>query len=127
MAAPLICRALAVILSALPSGAFAGAETARYRGQAGQQQVSFFFDLEENALRGGHYTYTSQKSDIRIVDARVFGSTVVLQDEDGNILHLHFETASGQSTGSWKSAERLEGTLERGDLDLRVELTRAAD
>ena len=96
----------------------------RYTGTVGQQRISLLLDVDDDAIRGGRYSYSGQKSEIRIVDTRRFGTTVVLQDEDGNILHLHFEDAQGEKAGSFKQAERLEGTLDRGELDLPVALSR---
>lgn len=97
-----------------------------YAGTMGQQHVTLSLDVDGNAVRSGHYSYDAQRSDIRIVDSRVFGTTVVLQDEDGNILHLHFQDAHGAGVAGWKAAESLGGTLSRGDLDLPVNLSRAA-
>lgn len=96
----------------------------RYAGTAGQQHITLQLELAGDAVRGGQYRYDGQKSDIRIVDSRQFGTTVVLQDEDGNILHLHFEDAGGEKAGSFQAAAMLEGTLDRGDLDLPIKLKR---
>ena len=98
----------------------------RYAGTVGEQHAVLSLDVEGDAVTSGHYAYDRQKSDIRIVDSRVIGTTVVLQDEDGNILHLHFETRDGEKAGGWKNAAMLEGTLDRGELDLPVKLTRTA-
>lgn len=99
----------------------------RYTGTVGRQRVSLSLQINDDNVSAGHYVYDAQKSEIRIVDSRVIGSTVVLQDEDGNILHLHFESAAGEKTGGWKNAAMLEGTLDRGQLDLPVKLTRSAE
>ena len=115
----------AASLAALPNAAAQPADTLRYAGTVGQQHVVMSLELAGDAVNAGHYAYDRQ-ADIRIVDSRVIGSTVVLQDEDGNILHLHFESAGGEKAGAWKSAAVLEGTLNRGDLDLPVKLTRSA-
>ncbi|MGI4758733.1 MAG: hypothetical protein ACRYGF_18020 [Janthinobacterium lividum] len=96
----------------------------RYGGTVGQQKVTLLLEVAGEAVGGGYYTYDRQKGDIRIVDVRQFGTTVVLQDEDGNILHLHFEDAAGEKTGSLQAADLLEGTLDRGELDLPVKLLR---
>lgn len=95
-----------------------------YAGTIGQQQVTLQVEVADDTLRAGHYSYRNQSSQIRIVDSRRFGTTLVLQDEDGNILHLHFEDAAGGKAGSFQSAAMLEGTLDRGELDLPVKLTR---
>lgn len=96
----------------------------RYAGTVGQQHVIMVLELSGEAVGGGHYAYGNLKSAIRIVDSRQFGTTLVLQDEDGNILHLHFEDAAGEKTGSLNTAAMLEGTLDRGELDLPVKLSR---
>ena len=101
-------------------------ETLRYAGTVGQQHVALSLEITGDAVSSGHYAYDRQ-SEIRIVDSRVIGSTVVLQDEDGNILHLHFEAAGGAKAGVWKNAAVLEGTLDRGELDLPVKLTRSPE
>lgn len=101
------------------------AETLHYAGTVGQQHVAMQIELLDDAVNSGHYAYDRQ-GEIQIVDSRIFGTTVVLQDEDGNILHLHFESAGGAKAGGWKYATMLEGTLARGDLDLPVRLTREA-
>ncbi len=98
--------------------------TLRYAGTIGEQSVTFQFEVADDTLRNGHYGYRGQRSQIRIVDSRRFGTTLVLQDEDGNILHLHFETAAGEKTGGFSAAAMLEGTLDRGELDLPVKLIR---
>lgn len=114
------------LLLPFQAGAQNSAETLHYTGTVGQQHVSMAIELAGDAVSSGHYAYDRQ-SEIRIVDSRVFGSTVILQDEDGNILHLHFELAGGEKAGGWKRAAMLEGTLARGDLDLPVKLTRVED
>ena len=96
-----------------------------YAGTVGQQHVTMVLDVLDDTVRGGHYHYDGQRSEISIVDSRQFGTTMVLQDEDGNILHLHFEDAAGEKTGSLKTAAMLEGTLDRGEQDLSVRLTRS--
>jgi hypothetical protein len=119
---------LATFAAALACSTLAAAQraqTLRYTGNVGQQHVALLLELADDDVTAGHYTYDAQKSEIRIVDSRVIGSTVVLQDEDGNILHLHFESAAGEKTGGWKNAAMLEGTLDRGDLDLPVKLARS--
>lgn len=108
--------------AALP--AQTGESPLRYSGTVGEQRVAFLLEVSGDRVSGGHYTYRGQKSEVRIVDSRQFGTTVVLQDEDGNILHLHFQSASGEKTGSFASAAMLEGTLDREELDLPVRLTR---
>ena len=125
----MILRALtlsAAALAATLAPAQARDESLRYTGSVGQQHVTMTLEIAGDAVSGGRYAYDSQKSDIRIVDSRVFGTTVVLQDEDGNILHLHFESATGEKAGGWRNAAMLEGTLDRGELDLPVKLTRTA-
>lgn len=119
--------ALAAGLACVPSAAAQQAETLRYTGSVGQQRVALSLEIADESVTAGHYAYDAQKSDIRIVDSRVIGSTVILQDEDGNILHLHFESAKGDKAGGWKNAAMLEGTLDRGELDLPVKLTRVID
>lgn len=96
----------------------------RYAGTVGQQRVTLRLQVEADAIRGGGYTWASQKGEVRIVDSRQFGTTVVLQDEDGNILHLHFEDAAGGKAGSFDAAAMLEGTMDRAEQDLPVRLTR---
>ncbi len=86
----------------------------RYAGTVGQQRVTLRLQVEADAIRGGGYTWSGQRSEVKLVDSRQFGTTVVLQDEDGNILHLHFEDA----------AAMLEGTMDRAEQDLPVRLTR---
>lgn len=100
------------------------ADGLRYAGTVGQQHITLQLALSSDAIRSGHYRYDGQKTDIQIVDSRQFGATVVLQDEDGNILHLHFEDAAGEKTGGFPTAVMLEGTLDRGELDLPVRLKR---
>lgn len=117
---------LAVTCASLLTGLVAAAQppaALRYTGTIGQQQVVLQLSVDDDTLREGHYRYRGQ-ADIRIVDSRHFGTTLVLQDEDGNILHLHFEDAAGAKAGSFGAAAMLEGTLERGELDLPVKLTR---
>ena len=116
----------AALLSA-PHAVAQRPETLHYMGTIGQQRVALSLEISGDDVTAGHYAYDAQKSDVRIVDSRLIGSTVVLQDEDGNILHLHFESARGEKAGGWKNAAMLEGTLDRGDLDLPVKLTRAAE
>ena len=96
----------------------------RYAGTVGQQHVSLRLQVEADTVRGGAYTWGGQKGEVRIVDSRQFGTTVVLQDEDGNILHLHFEDAAGAKAGSFDAAAMLEGTMDRAEQDLPVKLTR---
>lgn len=96
----------------------------RYAGTVGQQHVTLSLQVTGDALDSGHYAYDGQKSEIQIVDSRIFGSTLVLQDEDGNIIHLHFENASGDKAGSFQAAAVMEGTLDRGEMDLPVKLSR---
>ncbi|MGI4854236.1 MAG: hypothetical protein ACRYF4_09355 [Janthinobacterium lividum] len=96
----------------------------RYAGTVGQQHITLQLELAGDAVRGGQYRYDGQKSNIRFVDSRQFGTTVVLQDEDGNILHLHFEDAGGEKAASFQAAAMLEGTLDRGELDLPIKLKR---
>ena len=98
-------RAYSLVMfgSALTCLTQAGAQrvqTMHYAGTVGQQHVAMSLELAGDAVTAGHYTYDAQKSEIRIVDSRVIGSTVVLQDEDGNILHLHFESTAGEKAGS---------------------------
>ncbi len=95
-----------------------------YTGTAGQQHVTVWLDFDGGALRGGRYQYDGQSSTVRFDEVRVFGTTAVLADEDGNTLHLHMKTASGGGTTEWATAAGLEGSLERGDLDLPVTLAR---
>lgn len=117
----------AVACAGLFAGLGAAAQapaTLRYTGTIGQQQVTLQLQVADDTLRDGHYGYRGQPSQIRIVDSRRFGTTLVLQDEDGNILHLHFEDAAGGKAGGFQSAAMLEGTLDRGELDLPVKLTR---
>ena len=95
-----------------------------YRGIVGQRHVTALLDVQGESLRGGHYSYDGQKDVIHFTEVRFFGTTAVLQDEDGNILHLHLRTAAGKGAPDWKDAGALEGTLVRGDLDLPVKLTR---
>ena len=115
---------------ALPALALASAQqatdTTHYAGTVGQQRVTFTLETSGDVVSGGVYTYAGQKSEIHIVDSRRFGTTVVLQDEDGGVLHLHFEDADGEKAGSFKTAAMLEGTLDRGELDLPVKLKRVA-
>ncbi len=118
--------ALIVMASSLTASIFAQQPSLRYAGTVGKQHVVLILELSGDSVSGGHYTYDNVKSEIRIVDSRQFGTTVVLQDEDGNILHLHFEDAAGEKTGSFQTAAMLEGTLDRGELDLPVKLSRAA-
>lgn len=99
-------------------------DTVRYAGTIGQQQVLLQLKVADDTLRDGHYGYRNQPGQIHIVDSRRFGTTLVLQDEDGNILHLHFENAAGEKAGTFQAAAMLEGTLDRGELDLPVKLTR---
>jgi hypothetical protein len=117
----------ACALASSPHAAAQRVQTLHYAGTVGQQHVAMSLELADDAVTAGHYAYDAQKSEIRIVDSRVIGSTVVLQDEDGNILHLHFESAPGEKAGGWKNAALLEGTLDRGELDLPVKLTRSAE
>ena len=114
-------------LASIPGAVAQRAETLHYTGTVGQQRVSFALEIAADSVTAGHYVYDAQQSEIRIVDSRLIGTTVVLQDEDGNILHLHFESASGEKAGGWKTAAMLEGTMDRGELDLPVKLTRAAE
>lgn len=117
--------ALVALSSSVPLSLWAQpAATMRYTGTVGQQHISLMLEVEDDAVGGGRYSYSGQKSEIRIVDTRHFGTTVVLQDEDGNILHLHFEDAQGEKAGSFKAADMLEGTLDRGELDLPIRLVR---
>ena len=118
---------LAAALACSTHAAAQRVQTLHYAGTMGQQHVAMSLDLSDDDVTAGHYAYDAQKSEIRIVDSRVIGSTVVLQDEDGNILHLHFESAPGEKAGGWKNAAVLEGTLDRGELDLPVKLTRSAE
>ena len=116
--------------AALACSPFATAQRVQmlqYTGTVGQQRVAMSLQLSDDNVTAGHYAYEAQKSEIRIVDSRVIGSTVVLQDEDGNILHLHFESAPGEKAGGWKTAAVLEGTLDRGELDLPVKLARSVE
>ena len=117
----------AAVLASAPFAAAQQAQTLHYTGTVGQQHVALSLEIADDNVTAGHYAYDAQKSDVRIVDSRVIGTTVVLQDEDGNILHLHFESAKGDKAGGWKNAAMLEGTLDRGELDLPVKLTRAAE
>ncbi len=107
-----------------PARAQRPADTLRYAGTVGQQHVTLSLQVTADAVDSGHYAYDGQKSDIQIVDSRVIGTTMVLQDEDGNIIHLHFEDAQGEKAGGFKAAAMLEGTLDRGELDLPVKLKR---
>ena len=116
---------------AVCAGLFAGLTAAaqapatlRYAGTIGEQTVTVQLEVADDTLRTGHYGYRGQPSQIRIVDSRRFGTTLVLQDEDGNILHLHFENAAGEKAGGFATAAMLEGTLDRGELDLPVKLVR---
>lgn len=118
---------VALVCAGLFAGMHAAAQapaTLRYAGTIGQQQVFFQLRVADDTLRDGSYSYRSQGGDIRFVDSRRFGTTLVLQDEDGNILHLHFEDAAGEKASGFPSAAMLEGTLDRGELDLPVKLTR---
>ena len=117
----------AAALFSVPNADGQRPETLHYMGTIGQQRVALSLEISGDDVTAGHYAYDAQKSDVRIVDSRLIGSTVVLQDEDGNILHLHFESARGEKAGGWKNAAMLEGTLDRGELDLPVKLTRAAE
>ena len=119
--------AVAVAYAVLFPGLLAAAQapaTLRYAGTIGQQQVTLQLEVADDTLRDGRYSYRSQPGEIRLVDSRRFGTTLVLQDEDGNILHLHFEDAAGAKASGFRSAAMLEGTLDRGELDLPVKLTR---
>ena len=118
---------LAASLLFVPFAAAQRIQTLHYAGTVGQQHVALSLELSDDTVTAGRYVYDTQKSSIKIVDSRLIGTTVVLQDEDGNILHLHFESAKGEKSGGWAEAAMLEGTLDRGDLDLPVKLTREAE
>ncbi len=98
----------------------------QYKGTMGEQHVTVSLEIRGESLHGGHYRYDTQASEIRFTEVRFFGTTAVLQDEDGNTLHLHLRRASGEGAPDWAEAAALDGTMVRGDLDLPVKLTRAA-
>ena len=102
----------------------AQAQTLRYRGTIGQQTVTITLDVQGDDIRSAVYRYASAKADVEMVEHRVYGTTAVLADDDGNVFHLHLQNKTGEGVKDFASADQLAGTMDRGEIDLPVAMTR---
>ncbi len=108
----------------LLSTSVAAAQKVELRGTVGQQRVVMSIDFDHDSITSATYRYESQKNAVPISESRFLGTTVVLADEDGNVFHLHLLRADGSATTDVKEATRMDGTMDRGDLDLPVKMER---
>lgn len=98
--------------------------TTQFRGTIGQQKVTLSIQFEGDAVLTAHYRYESQKSDVPVTESKLFGTTVILADDDGNVFHLHLRRADGVATTEVKEAALMDGIMNREDLDLPVKMER---
>jgi hypothetical protein len=70
------------------------------------------------------FQYDSQKDVVPLSESKFYCITVVLADDDGNLLHLHLRRADGGSTASVKETTAVDGTMNRNDLELPVKMER---
>jgi hypothetical protein len=113
---------LPVFFASLILSAELRAETIRFHGTIGQQAVMLTLEVQDQLVTEARYKYDSQTAEVPIPESRLFGSTIVLADDDGNNFHLHLQDAAGTSVTSFSKAMKLAGTMDREELDLPVKL-----
>jgi hypothetical protein len=120
-----IFTALLGVACLMASGHAQGAKHAlQYEGTIGQQHVRLTLQTDGDIVSDADYQYDSQPGKIAFSENRVFGTTIVLADDDGNMFHLHLRNADGTTAPDIAHAQKLDGTMDRGELDLPVNLTR---
>jgi energy-converting hydrogenase Eha subunit H len=113
---------LASALLATLTAGVAHAETLRFKGTIGQQNVAMTLEVKDDLVTDATYKYDSQKSVVPISESHLFGATVVLADDDGNNFHLHLQDATGTSVTTFARTVKLTGTMQREELDIPVKL-----
>ncbi len=98
--------------------------TLQYQGTIGQQHVRLTLQTDGDLVSDAEYEYDRQPGRIAFSENRVFGTTIVLADDDGNMFHLHLRNADGTTAPDIAHALKLDGTMDRGELDLPVNLSR---
>ena len=109
-------------LAALTLTGAARAETMRFHGTVGQRTVTLTLDVKDELVAEAKYKYDNETSAVPVPESRLFGSTMVLADDDGNNFHLHLQNADGASVTTFAKARKLTGTMQREELDLPVKL-----
>jgi hypothetical protein len=119
---------LASLLFLLPvAGALSSvsaAQTVELRGTIGQQKVTMSIQFDGDTITSAKYKYESQKDAVPVSESKFFGTTVILADDDGNVFHLHMRKADGVSTMEVKDIAKMDGTMDRNELDLPVMMER---
>ncbi|AFL86380.1 hypothetical protein Terro_0028 [Terriglobus roseus DSM 18391] len=109
-------------LAILTATAAARAETMRFHGTVGQRSVTLTLDVKDELVAAAKYKYDNEASEVPVPESRLFGSTMVLADDDGNNFHLHLQNADGGSVTAFARTLKLTGTMQREELDLPVKL-----
>jgi hypothetical protein len=100
-------------------------QTVSLHGTIGQQKVSMTIQFVGDEVKTAQYQYDSQKDVVPLSEGKFYGTTVILADDDGNVLHLHLLRADGVATGTVKETAAVDGTMNRGDdLELPIKMER---